>query len=271
MTALDFEEIRGGITVGLRSRRLRGGFRDPARRDSAAGASTNPLYHRPMRFHPGSDARLTHYDLGRFAGATLFDRLGRAVCRAECLPRKELFEAWEVARRTRRRCRGGRVVDAAGGHGLLAFAMVLLDDTSPGAIVVDPAPPPSSEVLARVLVEEWPRLAGRVERVTAPLTSDLVGAGDLVVSCHACGALTDRVLDAAIAVRARVAVLPCCHDGKTCDPGPLLGWMDLGLAIDTMRAHRLTSAGYRVWTSVIPEAITAKHRLLIGLPDDGAV
>lgn len=219
-----------------------------------------------MTFAPGSDARLTPYDLGRFAGTTLFDRLGRAVCRAGCLPRKELYEAWEVARRTRRRARGGRVVDVAGGHGLLAFVLLLLDDTSPEALVVDPAPPPSSEALARVLVDEWPRLAARVQRVAAPLPPDLVQSSDLVVSCHACGALTDRVLDAAIAARASVAVLPCCHDRETCDPGPLLGWMDLGLAVDTMRAQRLSAAGYRVWTQVIPATITPRHRLLVACP-----
>lgn len=219
-----------------------------------------------MTFDPGSDARLTPYDLGRFAGTTLFDRLGRVVCGAACLPRKELYEAWEVARRTRRRCRGGRVLDVAGGHGLLAFVLLLLDDRSPEALVVDPAPPPSSEALAHALVAEWPRLAGRVRRVVAPLAPDLAEPGDLVVSCHACGALTDRVLDAAIAARARVAVLPCCHDHETCDPGPLLGWMDLGLAVDTMRAQRLASAGYRVVTQAIPRTITAKHRLLLGVP-----
>lgn len=224
-----------------------------------------------MTFDPGSDARLTPYDLGRFAGTTLFDRLGRAVCRAGCLPRKELYEAWEVARRTRRRCRGGRVVDVAGGHGLLAYVLLLLDDTSPEARVVDPSPPLSSDALARALVEEWPRLAGRVHHLGAPLSPDFVQPGDLVVSCHACGALTDRVLDAAIGARARVAVLPCCHDRETCDPGPLLGWMDLALAVDTTRAQRLATAGYRVWTQVVPESITAKHRLLVGVPDDGSV
>jgi hypothetical protein len=36
------------------------------------------------------------------------------------VPRKELFETWEIARRARRRFRGGRVVDMAAGHGLLA-------------------------------------------------------------------------------------------------------------------------------------------------------
>src|SRR3990172_9418986 len=88
-----------------------------------------------MPFSPSSKARLTHRDFGRFAGSTLFDRIGRAVCQAGCLPRKELFEAWEVARRVRRRFRGGPVVDRGGGHGLLAQILLLLADSSPPALV----------------------------------------------------------------------------------------------------------------------------------------
>ncbi|MCH3710085.1 hypothetical protein LZC18_10085, partial [Campylobacter coli] len=86
-----------------------------------------------------SKDRLTTYDLDRFPGGTLFNRIARAVCQAGCLPRKELYEAWEVARRTRRRFRGGRVVDLAAGHGLLAQVMLLLDDSSPEAVAVDQA------------------------------------------------------------------------------------------------------------------------------------
>src|ERR687894_1421766 len=92
----------------------------------------------------GAKSRLTRFDLTRFSGDTLFDRLARAVCEAECLPRKELYEAWEVARRARRLFRGGRVVDAAAGHALLAQLMLLLDDTSECALGVDTALPPSS-------------------------------------------------------------------------------------------------------------------------------
>jgi hypothetical protein len=90
-------------------------------------------------FAHGSKSRLTEKDLGRFAGDTLRDRLGRAVCRAGVLPRKEFFEGWEVARRARRLFRGGRVMDLAAGHALLAHVMLLLDDTSPRAVAVDAA------------------------------------------------------------------------------------------------------------------------------------
>jgi hypothetical protein len=209
---------------------------------------------------------LTAYDLDRFPSQTLFDRIGRAVCNAGCLPRKELYESWELARRTRRLFRGGRVVDLCGGHGVLAHIMLLLDNSSSSALIVDTQVPPSAQQVQEALIGAWPRLAGRVTFVAAPMDSVALGEDDVVVSCHACGALTDQVLSLATAARARVAVLPCCHDADTCDTGPLTGWVDAALAIDAMRALRLEQQGYRVWTQVIPAAITLKNRLLIGAP-----
>lgn len=214
-------------------------------------------------FDPGSRNRLTERDLPRFAGDTLFDKIARAVCRAECLPRKELYEAWEVARRVRRKHRGGRVVDVACGHALAAHLMLLLDDSSPTAIAIDPHPPASAARIAEALVAAWPRLANRVELRTARLADVPLAAGDVVVSIHACGTLTDDVLAAATTARARVAVLPCCHDHVTL---PLAGWLGDALALDVLRAQRLEAAGYAVAAQTIDPAITPKHRLLIGTP-----
>jgi len=218
-------------------------------------------------FSPSSRGRLTDRDLDRFPGGTLFDRLARAVCHAGCLPRKELYEAWEVARRVRRLFRGGRIVDLGGGHGLLAQTLLILDDTSLGAIVVDKALPPSAAKLHEALVRTWPRLEGRVEIVAKGLDDVDAHGTDLVVSCHACGNLTDVVLDKAVSVRARVAVLPCCHHLKTGDTGGLSGWVDRAAAIDIMRAVRLGRCGYRIRTQTIPMDITPKNRLLIGEPE----
>jgi len=217
-------------------------------------------------FSISSKTRLTDRDLERFRSDTLFDRAARAACHAGCLPRKELYEAWEMARRVRRRLRGGRIVDLAAGHGLLAHLLLLLDDSSPGALLIDPSAPPSAGRLHAVFVEAWPRLAGRVESEPMSLESVSLHSGDLVVSSHACGALADVVLDRAATARARVAVLPCCHDFEVNDPGPLSGWVDRSLAVDVMRAVRLEQRGYRVWTHTIPAAITPKNRLLVGEP-----
>ena len=221
---------------------------------------------RPLRFDPSSGARLTHHDLERFATDRLFDRIGRAVCAAGCLPRKELYEAWEVARRVRRRFRGGTVIDLGGGHGLLAQIMLLLDDSSERAVIVDAALPASASPLHDAITGAWPRLAGRVTFVRGDAGSVEVGAGDVVVSCHACGAFADRVIDAAVGAGARLGLLPCCHDTETCDTGGLTGWMDVALAIDATRVARLRTHGYHVWTQTIPAAITPKNRLIVAEP-----
>lgn len=221
-----------------------------------------------MSFAPSSRVKLTPRAAQHFQGETLFDRIGRTVCEADCLPRKELYESWELARRTRRRFRGGRVVDLACGHGLIAHLMLLLDDTSPTALAVDTRLPPSAEKLAAALTREWPRLAGRVTLEERAISDVVINTGDVVVSAHACGALTDEVLSRAIAARARVVVLPCCHEKATCDRGGVDGWVDAPLAIDMTRAARLRAHDYAIYTQLIPDTITPKNRLLMAEPRD---
>ena len=217
-----------------------------------------------MALDPSSRVRLKPTTARHFTGDTLFDRIARVVCEANCLPRKELYESWEIARRTRRRFRGGRVVDLACGHGLVAFLMLLLDDTSTAAVCADKRLPQSAQHLATAMVRAWPRLDGRVTYKECSVEAIELHEDDVVVSTHACGALTDVVLSQAVAAGARVAVLPCCHDEDTCDVGALVGWVDLSLAIDVTRAQRLQAQGYVVHTQLIPETITPKNRLLMG-------
>jgi hypothetical protein len=217
-------------------------------------------------FSPGSRGRLTERDLGRFPDETLFHRLARAVCHAGCLPRKELYESWEMARRVRRLFRGGRIVDLGGGHGLLAQILLVLDDTSPRAVIVDKAPPPSGQRLHESLERVWPRLTGRVAFVQEQLDVVEIQPTDIVVASHACGELTERVLERAVSARARVAVLPCCHHLSTLDAPGLSGWIDGAVAIDIVRALRLKDQGYRIRTQTIPSTITPQNRLLVGEP-----
>lgn len=219
-----------------------------------------------MPFLPSSRLRLTRHDLRRFEGDTLFSRLARCLCEAECIPRKELYECWEVARRVRRRFRGGRVVDLACGHALLAHILLLLDDTSVSAVAVDAKLPPSAPLVAESLAAQWPRLTGRVQLMEMKLAELALQASDVIVSCHACGRLTDEVIERALSVRARVAVLPCCQSTAECDLGGLGGWLDPALAIDVTRAARLSAANYHVHTQTIPADITPKNRLLLGQP-----
>ena len=210
--------------------------------------------------------RLTEKDLHCFSGDTLFDAIARTVCCAGCLPRKELYEAWEVARRVRRRFRGGRIVDLACGHGLLAQILLLLDDSSPLAVAVDSRIPKSAATLAESLHATWSRLSNRIHFIETDIRDIEVHHTDVIVSAHACGGLTDIILDRAVTAGARVAVLPCCHNLKDGDLGGLEGWMDGSLAMDATRAARLGFQEYKVYTQVIPGDITPKNRLLMAEP-----
>ncbi len=110
----------------------------------------------------------------------------------------------------------------------------------------------------------------KVARVVSLLEGDVrevpLASTDVVVSVHACGALTDAILTRAMAASARVGVLPCCHDHASSDLGGLEGWLDPAPAIDVTRVARLRSAGYEVSTQRIPGAITEKNRLIVASP-----
>ena len=171
-----------------------------------------------------------------------------------------------MARRVRRRFRGGRVVDLCAGHGLLGQIMLLLDASSPRVVVVDRALPPSAATLARAMAAAWPKLAGRVSFHEGALDAEPLQSDDVVISIHACGALTDRVLDRAVSAGARVAVMPCCHDLDRADAGALTGWLDGPLAVDVVRASKLRARGWQIWTQTIPARITPHNRLLMAAP-----
>ena len=165
-----------------------------------------------------------------------------------------------MARRVRRLFRGGRIVDLGGGHGLLAQALLILDDTSPCALVADKALPPSAAKLHEVLVQAWRRLEGRVEFV--PNRARRGGAlrhGPRRVGRRVRQPDGRRARHAPCSARARVAVLPCCHHLKTGDTGGLSGWVDRAAAIDIMRAVRLGGRGYRIWTQTIPDGHHAEE------------
>lgn len=214
--------------------------------------------------HLGSKNRLRPGAERHYPSDSAFDRIARVVCRASCIPRKELHECWEVAKRVRRHLRGTRIVDLACGHGLLAWMLVVIDRRIGEVLAVDRRLPPSAARLAAEMAAEWPDRAERVTLREGDLRESPARPDDVLVSVHACGSLTDRVLDLALDAEASVAVLPCCSDHSRLDDGGLSGWLGADLAIDVVRALRLRDAGYKVWTLHIAEAITPKNRLLLG-------
>lgn len=212
----------------------------------------------------GSRNKLTPSHARHYPGPELLDVLGRALCTAHCLPRKELHEAWEMAIRVRPWFRGGRVVDLCAGAGLLGQVMLLLDDTSPRAIAVDVKLPKNHDKVHGAMLQAFPILSQRVHFQQASLNEVVIAADDIVVSAHACGPLTDAILDKAADAGARVAVLPCCHAHRF--RADLAGCEDPSGAIDKERMQRLRGRAYRVWDETIPVEVSPKNRILFGAP-----
>jgi hypothetical protein len=124
-------------------------------------------------FRRASRSRLSPTDARRFPGDDTFAAVARAVCSADVLPRKELFETWEAALviteafSDRLKGAGGgdgedrsatRVADLAGGHGFLALALLVLNPTLASAVVVDRRKPDSHERLVSSLAKAFPKL-----------------------------------------------------------------------------------------------------------------
>jgi hypothetical protein len=221
--------------------------------------------------HQGSRSRLLPHSAELFPADTLFGKIARVLARASCVPRKELFESWEVAKRTQRRLsrtklRPKRIVDLACGHGITGAILALIEPDIEQVLAIDLKLPPCAAKSLREMEAAFPQLVGRYEAREASIEDIALTPDDLVVSVHACGSLTDLVLDRATAARAMVSVLPCCHRKHEADTGGLLGWVDFSLAIDLRRAERLRQADFDVFTQAIAEEITPKNRLLIGVP-----
>jgi Methyltransferase domain len=217
---------------------------------------------------PGSRNKLSPSHARYYPDDGLLDTLGRAICAVDCLPRKELHEAWEMATRIRTWLAGDavvRVVDLCAGYGLLAQVLLLQDnDPRATALAVDVRPAKNYVLVHDAVVAAFPNLAGRVTFERARIEDVTLGSSDVIVSAHACGALSDTVLSRATALGARVALMPCCH--RTRWRADLVGLADPAAMIDEERTMWLVERGYDVFVDAIPANVSAKNRLLLGRP-----
>lgn len=249
---------------------------------------------RPFRM--SSRSRLTPTDARRFPGDDTFAVVARAVCDADVLPRKELFETWAAATVItdaffteqsrlgldsgdgRTNATGTRVLDLAGGHGFLALCLLILNSRLRSAVVVDRRKPDSHERLVSALVTSLGpehRLHARVRFVEASILDASPDENTLLVSVHACGGLSDVILNFAANAGAPVAVVPCCHSGlfsarqlarRLDGANPAEGSvpMDPSTAMDVARLELLRRAGHDVDARLIPRTITPKNRVILG-------
>jgi hypothetical protein len=212
----------------------------------------------------------------------LFVDVADTVCSTSVLPRKELFEAWEVASRIDTAFPSVPVVaDLAAGHGLLAWILVLLGAARGArrrAVCVDTRLPDSALTLSSAFIARWPELEASVQYVEGSLDTVSAEPGEAVfASLHACGPLSDMVIEKAVVSGCPLALMPCCHSLRK-QPLPPLAGLDratlermaaaLGQsdAIDACRVAALRGRGYSVEQQYISSEITPYNRLILAHP-----
>lgn len=236
----------------------------------------------------GKRKMLEPRNVQEFAGDSLFYHFARTVCKANAIPRKELFETWTMAIHVYDKFpETRRVADLACSHGLLSWALLLLyndvhneSKTAPrkiatSAVCVDVRMPLSAEKLAGAMLEEWPDLKDHWDYVEGSVDGIIPCSSTLLVAVHACAQLSDKIIANAIHGNTPVALVPCCHSKKSLLPqqrsqllclDKVKSTINLADLIDNYRIQRLEEAGMKVQEAYIPDMITPKNRILLATP-----
>ena len=222
-------------------------------------------YNFPSKFKLSSRKKLSKNHIKLFPKDNFMHKLARTICKLELVAAKEFFEAWEVAKQVKPKLSGKRIIDFAGGHGLLAHIFLLLDKKIEQAIIVDKHKPPIATKLEHHLKKAFPSLANKIIYQETTIENFALRPQDLVLAIHACGTLTDQIINKAIAQSCNIAVLPCCHDYDKSETANLNGWIATDCEIDILRALKLKKSGYQIITKQISPQITPMNRLLIGI------
>ena len=193
--------------------------------------------------------------------------------------------------------------DLACGHGLTGMLFSCCGTVTELKIVlVDQKQPPSHAILFNLLSQKCPWIAepNAITFVEADLSSatsladfsspismsttdtchqDNPGMNsettvtNLVISTHACGSLTDQVLELASNVTdengsgcaAALAVMPCCYTGTSQGaPYGIQRALGVAWAADIQRSFYLQGRGYHSDFASIPREISPMNRILIG-------
>ena len=201
-----------------------------------------------------------------FNSDSLQDALMQAIADQRVLSIKEVIETFEFFARVRKTIKAECVADLCCGHGLLGLLFAVFERKVNRVILLDKFEPENRAKLIAAASAVAPWIVDKVESQQTKIETAeaLLPQGCSIISAHACGVLSDRCIDIAIAKESQLAILPCCYPKSACD-APLAIRTAFGLeaAYDIDRTYRLESAGYLVRWMEIPEVITPMNRILV--------
>ena len=158
-----------------------------------------------------------------------------------------------------KKCLDGRekntitICDLCSGHGLTGLLFLAcnppgrIPNATINVVLVDQNEPKSHSILRDCIAEVVPWISSdtttfvtsSLEDYDAHITNKPEAAGDasIIISTHACGSLTDMVLQHATEIEAAsVAVTPCCYTGTDRDvPYGIRRMLGVGLSADVRR------------------------------------
>ena len=237
---------------------------------STAAFGLDPLQELSISGSASSRELLQPRHQREFFGDTIFDEFSRTVCLAGAVPRKELYEAWATALLVQHQFpNSGRVADLACGHGLLSWALLLLNPDR-SAVCIDKRIPGSAEKIAHAMISEWPTLASRWDFVESKLDVIEPCSSTLLCGIHACGTLSDTIISLAVRGNAPLVLIPCCHTKRALPMDDRKEFLNHNLSlsefVDERRVERLQQSGYTVYRREIPQAVTPKNTVILAAP-----
>jgi hypothetical protein len=175
-----------------------------------------------------------------------------------------------------------QLLDCCAGHGFTGMLFAACYPNTVETILVDTLEPASHQRLKNILAEVCPWVEETVTFRAMTLQDFQKNQNNcdkeennnddddnplVVIATHACGDLTDQVLDIACTTlnAAGIAVMPCCYTG-TANQSPYGIKRALGVswAADIRRSLFLMDNGYHSDVCAIPAEITPMNRILTG-------
>lgn len=110
--------------------------------------------------------------------------------------------------------------------------------------------------------------------MTVPETYNQLKPNSLVIAIHACGNLADAFIKNCTKRHQLFALVTCCHNSNslvlTPQEYPLgndYNQSNFSAYQDLIRAQYAREQGYHIYWEQLPEEITPKNTIMIGIPD----
>lgn len=134
--------------------------------------------------------------------------------------------------------------------------------------------PASAGKLRDAFGAAFPRLRAQHRYIVGDARDVQATSDTLVAGLHACGELSDIVIDVALQGSSQLALVPCCHSTRNLAAADADAAVRVGLdeAVDSARARRLAAAGWVVERDTLcPREITPKNGLILARPPSVSV